>query len=75
GPEAGVGGGRVLYSGVPVGLRMVLESRTALYRFDQVPAPTGRQRHATHGLELQGIPRHILQGVDAPVPLGLLTAV
>jgi len=75
GPEAGERGGRVLYSGEPDGLRQVQESRTALYLFDQVPAPTRRQRTATHWLELQGIHRHNLQGVDAQVPLGLLTAV
>jgi excinuclease ABC subunit A len=45
------------------------------YLFDQVPAPARRQRSATHWLELQGIHRHNLQGVDAQVPLGLLTAV
>ncbi|WP_088099931.1 excinuclease ABC subunit UvrA [Xanthomonas retroflexus] len=75
GPEAGEHGGRVLYSGEPEGLRKVQESRTARYLFDQVPAAASRQRRATSWLELKGIHRHNLQGVDAQVPLGLLTAV
>ncbi len=75
GPQAGEHGGRVLYSGQPDGLRNVQDSRTAQYLFDQVPAPASRQRSAISWLELKGIHRHNLQGVDAQVPLGLLTAV
>lgn len=75
GPEAGEHGGRVLYSGEPDGLRHVQDSRTARHLFDQVPAPASRQRSPGNWLELQGIHRHNLQGVDAQVPLGLLTAV
>ncbi|HDS0947627.1 TPA: excinuclease ABC subunit UvrA [Stenotrophomonas maltophilia] len=75
GPEAGEHGGRVLYSGEPDGLRTVKDSRTALYLFDKVPAPASRQRSPARWLELKGIHRHNLQGVDAQVPLGLLTAV
>lgn len=75
GPEAGQHGGRVLYSGEPEGLRSVQDSRTAAYLFDRVPAPASRQRSATRWLELKGIHRHNLRGVDAQVPLGVLTAV
>ncbi|MFE3968854.1 excinuclease ABC subunit A [Stenotrophomonas sp. YIM B13575] len=75
GPEAGEHGGRVLYSGEPEGLRHVQDSRTARYLFDQVPAAASRQRSANSWLELKGIHRHNLRGVDAQVPLGLLTAV
>lgn len=75
GPQAGEHGGRVLYSGEPDGLRQIQDSRTALYLFDQVPAPASQQRSANRWLELKGIHRHNLQGVDAQVPLGLLTAV
>ncbi|WP_322547550.1 excinuclease ABC subunit UvrA [Stenotrophomonas geniculata] len=75
GPQAGEHGGRVLYSGEPDGLRDVQDSRTAQYLFDQVPAPASRQRSVISWLELKGIHRHNLQGVDAQVPLGLLTAV
>lgn len=75
GPEAGEHGGQVLYSGEPDGLRQIQDSRTAQYLFDQVPAPASRQRNARSWLELKGIHRHNLRGVDAQVPLGLLTAV
>ncbi|HBG89695.1 MAG TPA: excinuclease ABC subunit A [Stenotrophomonas sp.] len=75
GPEAGEHGGRVLYSGEPEGLRQIADSHTARYLFDQVPAPVSRQRSADSWLELQDINRHNLKGVDAQVPLGLLTAV
>jgi len=75
GPQAGEHGGRVLYSGEPDGLRNVQDSRTAQYLFDRVPAPASRQRSANSWLALKGIHRHNLYGVDAQVPLGLLTAV
>lgn len=75
GPDAGEKGGRVLYSGELDGLRQVKDSRTARYLFDRVPAPGSLQRRAERWLQLKGIHRHNLQGVDAQVPLGLLTAV
>ncbi len=40
-----------------------------------MPAPASRQRSANSWLVLKGIHRHNLHGVDAQVPLGLLTAV
>jgi excinuclease ABC subunit A len=75
GPDAGERGGRVLYSGLPEGLRDVAESRTARYLFDEAPAPGSREREPAGWLELRGIRRHNLQGVDARIPLGVLTAV
>lgn len=75
GPDAGERGGRVLYSGAPAGLREVAESHTARYLFDQLPAPSTRARTPTGWLELKAIRRHNLHGVDARVPLGVLTAV
>ncbi|MEE1886643.1 excinuclease ABC subunit UvrA [Pseudomonas carassii] len=75
GPDAGERGGRVLYSGLPEGLRDVAESRTARYLFDEASAPGSREREPAGWLELRGIRRHNLQGVDARIPLGVLTAV
>ncbi|ALM82856.1 excinuclease ABC subunit UvrA [Bordetella sp. N] len=75
GPEAGERGGRVLYSGEPAGLRAINESRTAQYLFNDKPAPASAGRHATGWLKLQQIHRHNLHGVDARIPLGVLTAV
>jgi excinuclease ABC subunit A len=75
GPDAGEGGGRVLYSGAPAGLREIAGSRTARYLFDETPAPRTRGRAPSGWLELQGIHRHNLHGVDSRIPLGVLTAV
>ncbi|QXI31185.1 excinuclease ABC subunit UvrA [Pseudomonas vanderleydeniana] len=75
GPDAGERGGRVLYSGVPQGLREIAESRTARYLFDEISAPASREREPVGWLELRGIRRHNLHGVDARIPLGVLTAV
>lgn len=75
GPDAGERGGRVLYSGAPAGLREVAESRTARYLFDEILAPPSHGREAAGWLELRGIHRHNLRGVDARIPLGVLTAV
>ncbi|WP_321939192.1 excinuclease ABC subunit UvrA [Paraburkholderia sp. J8-2] len=75
GPDAGERGGRVLYSGAPEGLRAIAESRTARYLFDEIPALPSRKRAPSGWLELHGIQRHNLHGVDARIPLGVLTAV
>nr|WP_315591791.1 excinuclease ABC subunit UvrA [uncultured Cupriavidus sp.] len=75
GPDAGERGGQVLYSGAPAGLRQIAQSRTARYLFDEIPTPTSRGREASRWLELQGIHRHNLRGVDVRIPLGVLTAV
>lgn len=75
GPEAGQHGGEILYSGTPAGLQAVKKSRTAKYLFapktparDNVTEPTG-------WLNLQGIQRNNLNGIDVGFPLGVLTAV
>ena len=75
GPDAGEHGGHVLYSGEPDGLRKIAQSRTARYLFDEIPMPASRAREAAGWLEMQGIHRHNLRGVDARIPLGVLTAV
>lgn len=75
GPDAGERGGRVLYSEEPGGLSKIAESRTARYLFEEIPAPGSRAREATGWLELQDIHRHNLHGVNARIPLGVLTAV
>jgi excinuclease ABC subunit A len=75
GPEAGERGGVVLYSGPPEGLRAVPASRTARYLFAQ-GAPPGRAPREPRGwLELLGIRRNNLHGLDARLPLGVMTAV
>jgi excinuclease ABC subunit A len=75
GPDAGERGGRVLYSGPPEGLAEVGESRTAQYLFGTVPALRSHARTPSGWLQLEGIHRHNLHGLDARIPLGVLTAV
>ncbi len=75
GPRAGEHGGRVLYSGVPSGLREVSESQTARYLF-QSAAPARPPVRAPAGwLRLEGITRNNLHELDAAFPLGVLTSV
>jgi excinuclease ABC subunit A len=79
GPEAGAGGGRVLYSGAVAGLADVPDSVTARFLLDPVhareivsdPAP----RPATGMLTIHGITRHSLTDVTVTIPLGALTVV
>ncbi|CAG4972033.1 excinuclease ABC subunit UvrA [Novilysobacter luteus] len=75
GPDAGERGGEVLYSGPPAGLAKVGDSRTAEYLFGTTPAPASLQRTPSGWLELRGLHRHNLHGLDARIPLGVLTAV
>ncbi|GHA80821.1 excinuclease ABC subunit A [Lysobacter bugurensis] len=75
GPDAGERGGRVLYSGPPEGLRDVPESRTAAHLFGDAAMPASQGRAPSGWLELRGVHRHNLHGVDARIPLGVLTAI
>lgn len=82
GPGAGQGGGTVLYSGPPEGLRASPESQTAKYLFDKVgSSPTPRRacrdslRPAQGWLKLQDVQQNNLDGVDVAFPLGLMSVV
>ena len=77
GPRAGEGGGEVLYSGPTAGLAEVETSITRQYLFlaDREPVVRGELRHPLGWVGLTGITRHNLQGLDAQIPLGVLTAV
>ena len=75
GPEAGERGGHVLYSGPPEGLRKVAESTTAKYLFAETAPVRRTPRTPTAWLELRGVTRNNLDGLDAKFPLGVLTAV
>ena len=79
GPDAGEQGGEILYSGPPAGLAAVARSHTGRYlratpASSPAPPPT-RLRVADHWLRLEGITRNNLRGVDARIPLGVLTTV
>jgi len=79
GPAAGQHGGEILYSGPLEGLREVKGSRTAQALFPP-PAPgegrgEGRGREPRSWLQLEGVTRHNLSGVDVDFPLGVFTSV
>ncbi|MFH8369993.1 ABC transporter [Streptomyces sp. NPDC018031] len=76
GPLAGEHGGQVLYSGPVPGLAAVEASATRRWLFPGRAAPAAPAPRAPVGrLGLHGVTRHNLRGVDAEVPLGVLTAV
>jgi len=75
GPAAGEGGGQVLYSGPPQGLRAVAASQTAHYLFAAPRARARAPRVAKAWLRLEGITRNNLHAFDVDLPLGVLAAV
>jgi excinuclease ABC subunit A len=76
GPGAGQHGGEILYSGPPEGLRDVAASHTRRYLFADAIASVARPPRTPVGwLELLGIHRNNLHGLDVRLPLGALTAV
>ncbi|RRS01133.1 excinuclease ABC subunit UvrA [Aquabacterium soli] len=75
GPLAGELGGEVLYSGPPRGLREVAASQTAKALFAPPEAASRTLRAPKGWLELRGIERNNLRGIDARFPLGTFTAV
>ena len=75
GPQAGDGGGTVLYSGPVAGLADVAESATRPFLFGEAEDITPARRTPEQWLNLKGITRHNLKELDAEIPLGVLTAV
>ena len=75
GPAAGELGGEVLYSGPPDGLKQVAASQTARYLFASPEAPAREVRTPTGWLELRGVTRNNLRGLDVRFPLGAFTSV
>lgn len=75
GPGAGQHGGRVLHSGTPDGLREIAQSQTRRYLFATAAPRRRTPRAPTRWLELEGIHRNNLHGVDVRFPLGAFTTV
>ncbi len=76
GPGAGQHGGCVLYSGPPGGLREVEASHTRRYLFGKRDVRRRRStRQVSQWLELRGVHRNNLHGVDVRFPLGAFTTV
>jgi len=75
GPDAGTAGGRVLYSGAPDGLATVADSHTARYLFARDVRVARAPRLFDATLDLRDIVRNNLHGVDASIPIGVMTAI
>jgi len=75
GPDAGEGGGEVLYSGPVEGIRSVEASVTARYLFPSGVTKVHEPRSPTSWLRLSGVTRHNLRDLSVEIPLGVLTAV
>ncbi|GLZ77793.1 excinuclease ABC subunit A [Actinorhabdospora filicis] len=75
GPGAGERGGRVLYGGPVAGLSEVAESVTGRFLASPPVVPDREPRKPVGTLELRGLRRNNLRGLDVDVPLGVLCAV
>jgi excinuclease ABC subunit A len=77
GPRAGEAGGCILYSGPVAGLAEIDGSITRPFLFDETAgAPKNHTlRSPADWLRLRGIHHHNLRGLDADIPLGILTTV
>ncbi|MCC8538223.1 excinuclease ABC subunit A [Xanthomonas axonopodis pv. poinsettiicola] len=75
GPAAGAHGGQVLYSGPPAGLEAVEASSTRRYLFGAPPQVHRHARQASGWLQLRGITRNNVRGLDVDLPLGVFTTV
>lgn len=75
GPDAGDGGGLILYSGPPAGLGEIAQSRTAQYlAHPRKTLPTVRREPSGH-LKIRGVTRNNLRGLDVDIPLGVIAGV
>ena len=75
GPGAGSQGGEVLYSGPLAGLEQVERSITRRYLFQNGARLAAEPRSPTGWLELRGVTRNNLEGLDVAFPLGVLSSV
>lgn len=76
GPEAGSGGGKLVYSGELAGLKASEHSLTGAYLSGRmkIETPTVR-RKAQHFLRLTGASEHNLKNLSVDIPLQMLTVV
>jgi excinuclease ABC subunit A len=75
GPAAGEGGGEILYSGPPEGLRNVKASATRAHLFAGDPVESRTPRKPSGWLRLEGVTRNNLHHLAVDFPLGVLTTV
>jgi excinuclease ABC subunit A len=75
GPNAGEGGGRILYSGPPQGLQKISESKTKDYIFGNHAITNKTPRIVTEWLTLENATRNNLENLTIKFPLGVFTSV
>ncbi|MGM8885534.1 excinuclease ABC subunit UvrA [Psychrobacter sp. 1U2] len=76
GPQAGVHGGEIVYSGPVAGLQNIKESSTARYLFTNKDSRNKQNlRQPSAWLKLADIERNNIQGLEVEFPLGVLTSV
>jgi excinuclease ABC subunit A len=75
GPQAGEGGGEILYSGPPEGLKQVERSHTKRYLFDEMQTEARTLREPRGWLKLEGVTRNNLHDLKAAFPLGVMSCV
>ncbi len=75
GPGAGDKGGEILYSGPLAGLARAEQSLTRQYLFEAGRPRNTAPRTPLGWLELRGVTRNNLYGLDVAFPLGVLTSV
>lgn len=77
GPDAGEGGGKILYSGPLEGLKNVKASRTREFVFpnEHDTSVTTNVRQPKGWLTLKGVTRNNLEQLDIEFPLGVFTSV
>jgi excinuclease ABC subunit A len=75
GPGAGDQGGEILYSGPPSGLKNSVLSRTRQYLFPPSRPTIRKPRHPQSWLQLRGVTRHNIKGMDIDFPTGVMVSV
>ena len=75
GPAGGELGGRVLYSGPLAGLAQIEASLTRRHLFEPPPLRARAPRPPEGWLELAGVTRNNLRGLDVAFPLGRFTTI
>ncbi|MDQ7918659.1 excinuclease ABC subunit UvrA [Mesonia sp. MT50] len=75
GPDAGEGGGEILYSGPPAGLKKIARSKTGEHLFNDLPFKKSAPRKPSGWLKLSDVTRNNLSQLEVSFPLGVLTSV